>query len=506
MEQSFVDDIKKKSSLVKFVINTDTASDIISYLYKETERQKSEIEQIKKKLAEMNSNSNNDNNNNDDMYNQLCERISQLGIQMDKKIEESNSRLTNLVKDQIKDIDFKTDVLSKRIGLGDRSPRSSFNDIYNQLNHLHMELQALKKNTSEYLGIEEDELSQIRTCRSSRKDQSNTICDTPESTKNVNLPSIPIPQSPSNTAGNKKERISLQEIADQIKQLREELNQQKELSGKLNTTRSSSRNQHIKKKEKEPLNKAKKFFKDAEVEVKIKASNDTEAVEEIDENREKKDNVKLEKAEKQEKPENQDNNCLKSEEFASLQQEIEKLKHIINDQTEKLKEIQETSKNGQISLDDYIQEILQSAMKCDTESQKLTNDYKNLQNLLINSLQEIKERMDSMTDQFTDLATKDEVMAAFSELINPKNPQNGTSIGVNKCKCLACGRMKPSVVTTTDSNLAEILHFHPLNSRNETYRPGAKVTLLNKDSLITSRSQKAPKDIMTPRRPKSSRS
>ena len=207
-----------------------------------------------------------------------------------------------------------------------------------------MELQALKKNTSEYLGIEEDELSQIRTCRSSRKDQSNTICDTPESTKNVNLPSIPIPQSPSNTAGNKKERISLQEIADQIKQLREELNQQKELSGKLNTTRSSSRNQHIKKKEdevegdvshidarlsqigigwiqekeKEPLNKAKKVFKDAEVEVKIKASNDTEAVEEIDENREKKDNVKLEKAEKQEKPENQDNNCLKSEEYSTV--------------------------------------------------------------------------------------------------------------------------------------------------------------------------------------------
>ena len=94
MEQSFVDDIKKKSSLVKFVINTDTASDIISYLYKETERQKSEIEQIKKKLAEMNSNSNNDNNNNDDMYNQLCERISQLGIQMDKKIEESNDKTT----------------------------------------------------------------------------------------------------------------------------------------------------------------------------------------------------------------------------------------------------------------------------------------------------------------------------------------------------------------------------------------------------------------------------
>ena len=51
MENSFVDDIKKKTSLVKFVINTDTASDIISYLYKETERQKVEIEQIKKKLA-----------------------------------------------------------------------------------------------------------------------------------------------------------------------------------------------------------------------------------------------------------------------------------------------------------------------------------------------------------------------------------------------------------------------------------------------------------------------
>lgn len=510
MESNFIDEIKKKTSLVKFVVNTDTATDIISYLYKETERQKTEIDLLKQKLTEMNNGITNISNQ--DKYDQLSERIKELAIQMDKKIEESNEKINNFIKEKINDINIKTDSLSKNIGTNDFFPQSSVIDIFNQLNSLRTEMQALKKNTSEILGVEEKELSRLGTSRSNRLDGSNqnsdsenveTLATSSRSAKSSGLPSIPILQTPADPPKIKKERYSLQEIADQISRLKEEISQIKESNNKTevvptvnnNNNKISSRTiSRIKKKEKETIQKEKK---EPETKKKIESNEQDQEL--------KAEPEKITKTDDENKKSIESFNS-KIEDLTPLYQEIEKLKQALTNQSNQLKKIENTPKTGQVSLDDYIQEILQSAMKCDSESEKLTNDVKNLQNLLINSLQEIKERMDSMSDQFNEMATKEEVMAAFSEVINPKMPQNGTSIGVSRCKCLACGRTKPSVITTTDSNLAEILHYHPLASRNDSFRPGAKVTLLSREIPITSRTQTVSKDLITPRRPKTSRS
>ena len=515
MEPTFVDEIKKKSSLVKFVVNTDTATDIISYLYKETERQKSEIDLLKQKLTEMNNNINSIGNQ--DKLDQISERMNELSIQMDKKIEESSDQISNHVKEKVNDINSRIDSLTKRVVLGDNFFQPPLNnDIYDQLNFLRTELQALRANTSEFLGVDEKELIKIGSSRSNNSGHPNSDSESigntiasPRSVRSSGCPPLPISQSDSSSI--KKERISLQGIADQIAQLKEEINQIKEANIKSNTISSSSStgsnnntNNKISSRVSSRIKKKETFSK------KEKPKNE---INEIAGQNIKADSDQISQPEKitksEETSKSNENFATKIEDLTSLYQEIAKLKQKVNDQTNQLKKIESTTKTDQISLDDYVQEILQSAMKCDSESQKLTNDYKNLQNLLINSLQEIKERMDSMSDQFNEMATKEEVMAAFSEVINPKTPQNGTCIGVSKCKykCLACGRTKPSVISTTDSNLAEILHYHPLQNRsNETFRPGAKVTVLNKEIPVTSRSSNVPKDIMSARRPKSSRS
>lgn len=564
MEPSFVDEIKKKTSLVKFVVNTDTATDIISYLYKETERQKSEIDTIKKKLEDMNADNNNNSTSNQNKYDQLSERINELSIQMNKKIDDFNAKTNDLIKEKINDINMKTDSLSKKFSNGDNS-QSAFSEFLHQLNLLRNEVQTLRKNTSEILGVDEKELNKSKPNRNINVEGSNqnpelgnskTIPNATQNSKNPDSQTTVIQQLQVDSSQNTKEQISLQEILDQINQLRGEIKQIKESNlnsnyaantinnnnsysntfnsnynanandfNNNNTTTnnnssinnngsttydspttndsnaanndnisSNSNNKNsskvitriIKKKEKKVI----KDFKDQEVEVKMQTD--------LEEDLKSEEENKL----------NSDTSGLKIDNLNSIYQEIEKLKQAVDDQANQLKKIETTTKNGQVSLDDYIQEILQSAMKCDSESQKLTNDYKNLQNLLINSVQEIKERMDSMLDQFNEMATKEEVMSAFSEVINPKTPQNGTSIGVSKCKfkCLACGRTRPSVISATDSNLAEILHYQPLRTKSEIFRPGAKVTLLNKEVPITSRESMQLKDSTTPRRPKTSRS
>lgn len=525
MESTFVDEIKKKSSLVKFVVNTDTATDIISYLYKETERQKSEIDILKQKLTEMNNNINSIGNQ--DKFDQISERINELSNQMDKKIEESSDQINNHVKEKVNDINSRIDSLTKRVVMGDNFFQPPLNDdIYNQLNFLRTELQALRANTSEFLGVDEKELIKLGTSRSNNsgghpnsdsESVGNTIAS-PRSVRSSGCPPLPISQTDSSPI--KKERMSLQGIADQIAQLKEEINQIKEANIKSNTISSSSStssnnntntnntNNKISSRVSSRIKKKETFSKEKKEKPKNEI-NET-AGQNQDLRADSDQNFQPEKIAKSEEiTKSNENFSTKIEDLTSLYQEIAKLKQKVNDQTNQLKKIESTTKTDQISLDDYVQEILQSAMKCDSESQKLTNDYKNLQNLLINSLQEIKERMDSMSDQFNEMATKEEVMAAFSEVINPKTPQNGTCIGVTKCKykCLACGRTKPSVISTTDSNLAEILHYHPLANRsNETFRPGAKVTVLNKEIPVTSRSSNVPKDVMSARRPKSSRS
>ena len=135
MEPSFVDEIKKKTSFVKFVVNTDTATDIISYLYKETERQKSEIDTIKKKLEDMNADNNNNSTSNQNKYDQLSERINELSIQMNKKIDDFNAKTNDLIKEKINDINMKTDSLSKKFSNGDNS-QSAFSEFLHQLNLL----------------------------------------------------------------------------------------------------------------------------------------------------------------------------------------------------------------------------------------------------------------------------------------------------------------------------------------------------------------------------------
>lgn len=432
---TILNDIQKNKPLLKFVVNTDSVADLLTYLDKETERQKQAIAAINNQLLEISAH--------DQVNTELAQNIDKYNSTLNEIIRQFTEQ-ENRMREQIKDLDSRTSLICRKIGINPDDP-STTPTIYNipsEIKSLQEELQIFKKNTAELLGVDEKELN--------RRPET----DEPE----LNEDGSPH-ESTSNRSQSKKEkeeRMTFMDVVSELKKMKEEFESQKENSELIHEFGLESP-QSIRDKI-EQQREMEETFK--QIKNQVITENDKTAI-------------------------NQD--------ISMIHNDIDQIKLLLNDQKQKIDK-------SAVSIDDYVQEVLQQALNADESKKEMETNFQHLKDLLNASIQSLQSQMASITDSFNDMATKDDLMATFAELMNPRS--DGTSIGVKKCRCLACGQYKPTVNTITDSNLAEIMHYHPLR-RSETSRPGTKVTLMQGDPPHSSRPRQT-KNLLSPRKTKTS--
>ncbi|OHT17350.1 hypothetical protein TRFO_41114 [Tritrichomonas foetus] len=460
IDPSFAEEIKKKTSLLKVVLNTEVAKDLLYYLNEETERHKKEILEINKKLNEVMKSG---------TLETLTQRFDEYQKHTDLKLEDTISKLENVrhllceheihSKSLFNKVDAKVDLISKKLGLNSNSPFLDVSKYGEDICALRAELTAFKRNTAKLVGINEDQLVSSRL-NPDELDLENGI-----------LSSRSIKSSRRNNSNHEnesdEENVMLKDVLSQLNTIKSEIEEQKK------EIKNIEANENIFTEER--IIKAKEQMSEIEMQKKVLDEREEQLEKEINSSNKKDDN------------------------FTALQNEIDKMKRLLDQQTHQLSDIQEITNRNHEEINEYMNETLHASMKCDEEDEKFSKQIHDLQSLFLNSLQDVKELMDSMSEQISDCATKSEVMNAFTEVFTPKQP-HGTSVGVSKCKCLACGRARPTVNPITDSNLAEILNYRQLS--RESFNPCSKVMLVSGERLKTSGSKRKSSELVTPRRSK----